>query len=159
MSDNYGALHRDHAHYDEDLEDYIFDTKYNFPVIKKKIIHHFKDGGLSHPAVLAGICEVSRATMMRWRDRNSVYFKPELDSLIKEYKAQAASVTDKWHRESARGDRKDANAHTLNRRAEKLFDMGETKKIIQEQKITLRTIEEIDEEMERIEGECEGEKI
>ncbi len=149
----------DQVIYDEDMGGYIFDSKYNFLVIKKEIIKHFKDGGLSHPAVLAGLCGVSRNTMTNWRNPNSKYFKYELDALIKEHQTKAATVTDKWHRESARGDRKDANAHTLNRRAEKLLDLGETKKIIQEQKITLRTIEEIDEERQRIQEECEVEKI
>ena len=147
------------AIYDEELDSYIFNSKYNFIVIERAIIKHFKDGGLSHPAVLAGVCEVSRATMMRWRDRNSEYFKHELDALIREAQCLAVAVTDQWHRESARGDRKDANSHTLNRRAEKMLDMGETKKIFQEQSITLRGLDEIQLAIDEAEQECKDEEV
>ena len=139
--------------YDEETGGYIFKSKYNFPVFEKAIIKHFKDGGLSNNAVLAGVCHVSRTTMMNWRKHDGEHFKPELDALIDEYQYQASSVTDKWHRESARGDRKDANAHILNRRAERLLGLGETITTVQKITHSYDTVEDYDEAIDKIKEE------
>lgn len=147
------AAHREHAVYDEELGGYIFNSKYNFPVFEKAIIKHFKDGGLAHDAVIAGVCEVSQQTIMRWRQPNHEDFKYELDALINEYQPQASSVTDKWHRESARGDRRDANATLLNRRAEKLLGLGETITTVQKITHSYDTVEDYDEAIDKIKEE------
>lgn len=147
--------HSEQAEYDEETDGFIFHSKYNIDKFTRKLIAHFNDGGLAHDAVIAGVCEVSQQSIMRWRDPNSPHFKEAFARVINEYQFIAAAVTDTWHRESARGDRKDANASVLNRRAERLFDLTETKDIRQTNEIHFESLEEIDAEIERVREEQE----
>lgn len=154
-----------HVIYNEDCIDedgngkWIFNSKYDEKNMKTRLKNHFEDGGQAINSVLAGVCGVSKQTIGRWRDPDSLYYKSAFDKWIQEHECKASALTDKWHRQSARGDLKDANAHTLNRRAEKLAGMGETKKIIQEQAITFRDLDEIQAAIEQAEEECDAEEI
>ncbi len=141
--------------YDETKEGFISTSKYKFHLIKPQLIAHFEDGGSKSTRVLAGVLRVSNATVSEWLNPNSSYYKREFHGLVDELSHIATAKTDQWHRESASGRLKDANAQTLNRRAEKFLGMAETQEVTH--KHIYKSTEEIDAEIAKVKEEQEHE--
>ena len=146
LGEDYAVRPKYMAIWDEELGDFINNNKYDFesfcPLLKK----HFEEGGSASRRVLAGLCRVSQGTMTRWLTRHSHYYKEELAEFISEYREIGSLITDQWHRESASGERKDANSSTLNRRAEKMLDMVPEAKLVQE----FTNVEQVEAEIKRV---------
>lgn len=134
-------------------EGYIFDELYDFEKFEPLLKEHFRGGGAATYAVLAGLCEVSVATVRLWRDRDGdacgSRYKPEFDALIQRYENVAIAELDRWHREAACGVRPDVNAQVLNRRAEKMLSMVPQQKVVAE----FTSVAQCDEELARIKRE------
>lgn len=111
------------AHYDESLGQWIAKGKYDFDKFEATLTAHFKDGGLATTRVVAGVLEVSNATISEWLNVDGIYYKREFAALVAHLREIAAAKTDEWHRQSARGDLKDAQPTVLNRRAEHFLDL------------------------------------
>ena len=141
--------------YNDDLQGFISGGKYNFLTMKPKLMAHFEDGGSASNRVLAGVLRVSNATISEWRNPNSRYYKRNLHALVDELSHVATAKTDQWHRESASGRLKDANAQTLNRRAEKFLGMNEVQEVKHQH--TYNSTEEIDAEIAKLHEEQENE--
>ncbi len=109
------------AEWDEELESYVFHSKYNFEKFKPLLIEHFEDGGSHSLRVIAGVCRVSFATIVHWTKEGHAQYKQEFHALVQDLKEVAVVQTDKWHRQSASGRLKDANSATLNRRVEHMM--------------------------------------
>ncbi len=138
----------------DEHQSFTFNSKYNLAKFTPLIKKHFEEGGLDHAGVLAGVCGVSQATIWNWLNPKHPDFKILFRSCVDTYKYLAVQKTDQWHRESASGARKDANARTLNRRADRILGLTERT----EQKVThsVQNMDEVNAKLEQIEAEIEN---
>jgi hypothetical protein len=144
------------AEWSDEHQTYTFHSKYNFEKFKPIIEQHFKDGGLNSSHVLAGLCHVSYQTILDWLNPAHKNFREDFKQLVESSVGFAAVITDQWHRESANGTRKEANARTLNRRAERILGLTEkTQQVITHK--TSKSLEELDGEIEQVSSQIDNE--
>ncbi|MCP4472980.1 MAG: hypothetical protein GY821_00100 [Gammaproteobacteria bacterium] len=129
---------------------FVTERKYDLAIFKPLLMQHFQEGGWPSVPIMAGVCGVSDDMFRLWLDRESKYYKPALDEFIAHSKTASYVVLDKWHRESASGARKEANASTLNRRMERILNADSTRREEKETEFTGMTIEELDEKIEYV---------
>ena len=132
--------------WDEEMGSFLQDHKYCYEKIEPAVREHFSEGGGDGVMIIAGLCNTTHATVQRWMQPDHKLYKKDFHELIEECRGKAVIETDKWHRESANGERPKANAATLNRRAEKVLDMVPVMKTLNK----LEDLNEIDAQIDRI---------